>query len=368
MRLALDATPLIGPGTGVAVFTRGLLHGLLRRSLDVQAYALSWRGRTALGGLLPEAVGVSGRPMAAGPLLRLWRRASWPPIEWWTGAVDVVHGTNFVVPPARRAARVVTVHDLTAVRYPELCTRTTLQYPALVRRAVATGAFVHALSQAMADEIVELLDVPPDRVRAVHLGVDAVEGGDASRGRGIAGADRYVLALGTVEPRKALPTLVEAFDGLAADDPDVHLVIAGPDGWGATALRLAIAGAAASTRIRRLGFVDAAERADLLAGASVLAYPSVYEGFGLPPLEAMAAGVPVVATDAGALPEVLGDAAEIVPAGSADALADGLRRVLADDDRAGVLVRRGRAQAGSYRWDACADAMLRLYDEARAGR
>ena len=364
VRLALDATPLIGPGTGVAAFARGLLGALVERGADITAYALSWRGRGALASEVPPRTSVVSRPMVAGPLLRAWRRLPGPPIEWWTGEVDVVHGTNFVVPPSRRAARVVTVHDLTAVRHPELCTPVTLQYPALVRRAVATGAFVHTPSDAVAAEVVELLGVAPERVCAVHNGVDPVDSGDARRGRALAGAERYVVAIGTVEPRKGLPTLVQAFDEVAADRPELHLVIAGPDGWGTPALEQAIAGATAQDRIRRLGYVDANERADLLSGAALLAYPSVYEGFGLPPLEAMSAGLPVVASDAGSLPEVLEGAAELVPARSVDAFAEALARVLDDDRLAATLVERGRQRAARFTWTACADGLMALYRDA----
>src|SRR5688500_4912124 len=122
MRVALDATPLIGAGTGVATFTRGAIRALAARTdVELTAYGLTVRGRDALAGVVPARVRVADRPMPAGLLGWLWSRTDLGPAEWWTGACDVVHGTNFVVPPTRRAAAVVTVYDLTAVRYPELC-------------------------------------------------------------------------------------------------------------------------------------------------------------------------------------------------------------------------------------------------------
>ena len=150
--------------------------------------------------------------MPARPLRAAWRLADHPVTELWTGAVDVVWGPNFVVPPARRAAEVVTVHDLTPLHFPELCHRDTLAYPALVRRAVARGALVQTDSEAVAAEVRDWLGVAPERVVAVPLGVDPPATGDPAAGRRRAGAARYVLALGTVEPRKDLPTLVAAFD------------------------------------------------------------------------------------------------------------------------------------------------------------
>jgi glycosyltransferase involved in cell wall biosynthesis len=360
--VALDATPLIGEGTGVATFTRGAIAALARRNdVDVTAWGLTVRGRDELAKVVPPGVQVRDRAMPAGLLGRLWSRIDWPPGEWWTGDADVVHGTNFIVPPTKRAATVVSVYDLTAVRFPQLCAPASLRYPELVRRAVRRGAWVHTLAAAIAEEVVELLGVPGERVRVVPSGLDAARPGDPATGHAIAGAVRYVLALGTVEPRKGLPDLVRAFDRLAATRPDLHLIVVGPDGWGTESFDAAASMARHHDRIRRLPWVDVAARDDLLAGARVLAVPSVYEGFGYPPLEAMAAGTPVVATSVGSLPEVLGDAASFVDAGDVDALTDALAVVLDDDAVAGDLARRGPLQAATFTWDACADGLVELY-------
>jgi glycosyltransferase involved in cell wall biosynthesis len=201
----------------------------------------------------------------------------------------------------------------------------------------------------------------------VPNGVTDVTGGDADRGRVLAGGDRYVLALGTVEPRKNHVLLVQAFDDLASQDPDVRLVIAGKDGWGADTLDAALASARHRDRVTRLGFVDDIARADLVAGAAMLAYPSVYEGFGLPPLEAMAAGVPVVATAVGAIPEVVGDAAYLVSPEQA-ALARALHETLDDADLRSTLTARGRVRARRFTWERTASEMTQLYRElARSG-
>ena len=258
----------------------------------------------------------------------------------------------------------MSVYDLTAVRYPQLCAPASLRYPDLVRRAVQRGAWVHTLAHAIADEIVDLLGVPRERVRVVPSGLDASPEGDASVGRAIAGAERYVLALGTVEPRKGLPDLVRAFDRLAATRPDLHLVVVGPDGWGTDAFGAASSMARHGDRIRRLPWVDVAARSDLLAGATVLAVPSVYEGFGYPPLEAMAAGTPVVATAVGSLPEVLGDAAALVPPADLDALTDAIAHVVDDPGFAADLAAQGPPHAATFTWEASADGLAELYADA----
>ena len=362
LRVAMDATPLLGARTGVGVVVHGLLGELATRDdVTLRAYALTWRGRGALPDVVPGGLRVVRAAMPAAALTRVWTWADGPVIEWWTGRVDVVHGTNFVVPPARRAAQVVTVHDLTAVRFPELCQPATLRYPPLIRRAIGRGAWVHTVSAAMAAEIVDRLGAPAERVRVVAPGVDPVPPATAPEGR------PYVLAIGRAEPRKDLPLLVRAFDRVAAGHPDLDLVIAGPEGWGEEALRAAIGGARHRARIRRLGWLSDVGKAELLAGAAVFAYPSVYEGFGIPPLEAMAAGVPVVATAAGGIPEAVGEAGVLVPVGDADALAAALLQVLEDPALRSRLVAAGRHRVAGFSWRRCADGIEALYRDA-AGR
>ena len=367
--LAVDATALLGPRTGIGAFVAELLPRLaVDPDLDVVAYATTWRGRGRLRPALPAGVRSVDRPLPARPLRAAWARADHPTLEGLIGPVDVVHGPNYVVPPTRSAARVASVHDLTFLRFPELSTSDTLAYGPLLRRAVAGGAWVHVDATAIGDEVVAELGVPPERVAVVPLAPTAVPEADPADGRALAGAERYVLALGTVEPRKDLPGLVTAFDAVAATVPDVRLVIAGPDGWGATALHEALDASAHRARIVRLGWVDDGQRAALLRGAAVLAYPSRYEGFGLPPLEAMSVGTPVVATDTGALPETCGDAAELVATGDVDALGAALARVLDDEGRADRLRAAGRANVARFSWDATTEGLVALYRRAVADR
>jgi glycosyltransferase involved in cell wall biosynthesis len=331
-----------------------------RDDLEVTAFAVTLRGRRALVHQVPRNVRARTHHTPARLTRMLWRHFRVPKAELWTGPVDVVHAPNFVAPPAR-APVIATVHDLTFVWYPELSTPDTLTFPRYIRLAIDRGAVIHVVSDFVAAEVREHFDIEPERVVRIYSGLVPSSGGDAARGHELAGSERYVITFGTVEPRKNLPNLVRAFDAVAGRDPALVLVVAGPDGWGVEEFDAAVAAARHGDRVRRLGYVDEADRRDLMAGATALAYPSIYEGFGHPPLEAMQIGIPVVASNAGALPEVLGDAALLPDPSDVDAIAGALETVLTDDDVRADLVARGRERVSLYTWDRAGNELTDLY-------
>ncbi|MEN9594661.1 MAG: hypothetical protein RLY23_1144 [Actinomycetota bacterium] len=361
IRVALDATPLLGDRTGIGEVVDGIIQELAsREGLAISAYALTLRGRSDLKAALPDGVDCATRPIPARWVRRRWLRSDSPRIEQWTGPIDVVHATNYVAPPAKVPV-IVSVYDLTVLRFPELCRPDTLEYPALLKRAIQRGAILHAPSKAIAEELISELKAPLDRVVTIPLGLPHVYGGDPDAGRVVARAERYVLTLGSIEPRKNLPGLVSAFNILASNDASVYLVHAGPSGWDGGAFESSIRNSPFRDRIRVLGYVGADTRANLLAGASVFAYPSLYEGFGFPPLEAMATGVPVVASSVGSLPEVLGDGACFVAADEPEALASALAQLLSDSAMRERLIQRGLVISKGYSWSKTADALISLY-------
>jgi glycosyltransferase involved in cell wall biosynthesis len=368
LRVALDATPLLGVPTGIGAFCGGALNALgTRGDLDVRAFAVSWRRRRGIEARLPATVAAVRRPMPARPLHALWSRGSLPPVEWFVGRVDVVHGTNYVVPPTKAAGMVASVHDLTPLHHPELCNEATLAYPELIRRALRRGAWVHTDSAFVAGEVIEAFGAHPDRVRVVAPGVPPLPTVAPVASHALVeatlppGTARYILAVGTAEPRKDLPGLVRAFDQLADRHADLALVLAGPPGWGEDALMSAIGRSRAGARVVRTGWLEPPALAALLGEAAVLAFPSLYEGFGFPPLEAMASGVPVVATRAGSLPEVLGDGAALVDVGDRDGLVQALDHVLTDAAFRQRLVTAGIDRAASYSWERCGAGLAQLY-------
>ena len=366
LKVAIDVLSLAGPRTGVGVSCEELLRSLVGRSdIEVTAFAIARRaGR--LGALLPEGTRFRHLGLPTRIAHRAWMSFGTPSAELVVGRVSVVHGTNFVVPPPRRAAAVITVNDVTPWRYPELCAPASLGYPVLVRRAVVRGAFVHTASHYVADELREIVAVPAARVRVIPYGLPPRSGhiGQATAPALSALDGPFVLAVSTIEPRKDYPTLVRAFAEMAGSHPGLRLVLAGAEGRGSPALDAAIARSRLGGRVVRLGYVDDSVRASLLARASALAYPSLYEGFGFPPLEAMAAGVPVVACAGGAVPEIVGDGALVVPVGDVAALAGALEAVLSDEGLRVGLRSRGLAQAARYSWTSTAEAMVGLYFDA----
>ncbi len=341
MRIGLDATPLLGARTGIGRYAGALLDALAKRGSDeLVATAFTLRGRGALR--VPDGVEVRARAVPARGLHELWARTPLPPVEWLTGRLDVFHATNFVLPPLRRAGGVVTVHDLAFLHHTATVSPASARYRALVPRSLARAAVVLTPSEAVAEQVREAY-APRVPVLAVPHGVDpawqaAAPPDDALRAR-LGLPSSYVLFVGTLEPRKDVRTLLAAHALLPGAPP---LVLVGPPGWGES---LDVRGAVTP------GFLGDAELRPVMAGAAALVLPSQDEGFGLPVLEAMATGTPVVASDLPVLREVGGDLAEYAPVGDAEAFAEALRRVL---DAPGDAAAR-RARAAGFTWTRSAE-------------
>lgn len=365
MRLALDVTPLAGPRTGVGRFVEALVPALhaVGDAMDVRPYAISWRAdRTDL------PLDVSRLRWPASLVVQAWTRWPLPRAARATRGADVVHGTNFIAPPPRRPT-VLTVHDCSFVTRRDECDNVVRAFGPIVRRRVAAGAWIHAPSEHVAAEARDLFGT--DRVEVVHHGPPAAPE-PAPLPPELAGrlGDRpFVLAVATREPRKNLIRLVGAFGAIAAAHPDLLLVLVGRPGRDSERVAGAIDRLEESARARVLvvGWLPDGQRATLLARAAALAYPSLDEGFGLPMLEAMAAGIPVVAARAGALPEVAGSAAVLVDPLDADAIAAAVDRVLGDRSCRERLVVAGRARVGEFSWADAATGLVSLYRRAIEG-
>lgn len=357
LRTTLDATPLLGTRTGVGRYVDRLVHALAQDpDLDVTLTAFTVRGAA---GLAEPGVRVRHRPAPARALQALWSRVPFPPVELLAGRCDVFHATNFVLPPSLRAAGVVTVHDLTFARHPDTVTPTVLRYQRLVPRSVRRAALVLCPAEATADDVAEHYGLSRARVVATPLGVDPSWAAPTAPDRHrLRLPDRYLLFVGTREPRKQLPVLLAAHAAARAQDADVpELVLAGPAGWGAEQELPA--------GVRLAGWLSDDDLRAVVGAATALVLPSRYEGFGLPLLEALAAGTAVVASDLPVHREVTGGHADLVPVGDVDALADALLRASrATDDPAAVDARR--AWAATWTWERCARRTADAYARVAA--
>jgi glycosyltransferase involved in cell wall biosynthesis len=373
LQVALDATPLLGARTGVGRYVEQLVNALSGELPEAQRPHLvlvpfTFRGAKHLADVAPHRPGVrtTSRRVPARALRELWARTPLPPAELLSGRVDVWHGTNFVLPPTRRAAGVVTVHDLTYLRHPQWVAPAVARYRSLVPVALRRARAVCTPSRAVRAELLEAYPwLDADRVVATPLCADpamfgAQAPGAADRQR-LGLPERYLLFLGSADPRKGLDTLFDAYRVLLARAADVPpLVIVGPPGWGPAAERSNLP----EHLVRSIGYVDAAHVPPLVAGAAALVYPSRYEGFGLPPLEAFAAGVPAVVSDLPVTREVLGDLADFAPPGDAAALADVVAGVVERGPDAGRADRV--AHAATFSPATLAAATLTAYGRALA--
>jgi glycosyltransferase involved in cell wall biosynthesis len=372
--VAIDVTPLLGARSGIGNAVGEIVAAL--RDIEcppVQIpYTLSLRARM----LRDDApAGTRFVPWPARALLQSWARADVPRIDRWLRPARVIHATNYLAPPSRLPT-LLTIYDCSFVRFPELCTPEVLALVPIVRRAIRRGVTVHTSSQFVADEIDEIFGpglAAAGRLVVIPLGAPHL--GTESRmppavQQAIGGAP-YVLAIATLEPRKNIPHLVRAFGSLADAHPDLRLVLAGRDGPGRAAVDETIAHLPKHARDRVVfaGNVDDPGRRALLDAATVLAYPSIYEGFGFPLLEAWSAGVPVVAARAGSIPEVAGDAALLVEPSDDLLLAAAINRVITDDAIGARLVERGRDRLKNFSWAQTAGALASCYRQlAERGR
>jgi glycosyltransferase involved in cell wall biosynthesis len=353
VRIVVDVSPLSHPRTGVGNYIRGSLVGIAEAGEhDVVAFApASTRGRRAIESAL-DGVDVERKlPLvpAAHALRTAWSRAGRPPVERVVGPVDVFHFSDWMYPAQRAGVRSTMIHDLVPIHFPEwVHARTRSMHGAKYRHATACDV-VMVNSRFTGDDVAATLGVLPERIHVAYPGVDPAFEPDGERhdlGR------PYALTVATLEPRKNLATLIAAYRRL---DGELSLAVAGAAGWGMQPA-LDVEG------VVRLGYTPHDELPRLYRGASVVVYPSLFEGFGMPVVEAMACGVPVVASSHPSLDEACGDAAVRVDPRDPDAIADGIRAALTQREELRV---RGLEHARSFTWLENGRAHLRAWESTR---
>jgi glycosyltransferase involved in cell wall biosynthesis len=294
-----------------------------------------------------------------------WNTLRFPPYNWFAGHADLYHFPNFIIPPLSHGKAVVTIHDLAFMRYPQFAeTRNVSYLNKHIRRTAARADAIITVSRFSAREVCTYLGVPSERVFPIHHGIDPRfrrPEPEAMRATlaGL-GLDRpYLLTVGTVEPRKNIQHLVRVFEALTGFDGD--LVIAGGMGWKTEPILDCIRQSPRAASIKCLGFTNDETLPALYAGADMFLLSSFYEGFGFPPVEAMACGTPVVSSTGGSLEEVLGDAAVLLPHYDIDGWTEAILRVQNDSDHRRDLIGKGTRQAASYTWEKTARQTLDVF-------
>ncbi|MBN1138741.1 MAG: glycosyltransferase family 4 protein [Anaerolineae bacterium] len=374
MRIAIDYTAAVRQRGGIGRYARNLVRALAEIDVERQytLFVAGGHGDDGLGSW-PDNFRIRSIPLSDRWLNLLWQRLRLPvPIQAVTGPLDLFHSPDFVLPPLGRTPAILTVHDLSFMRVPQCYVPAFCSYlEQAVPRAVRRARRILADSESTRRDLIELLGAAPERVTVLYPGVETrfrpvCETEVLDRVRACYRLpDQFILGLGTLQPRKNFAGLIEAFATLLAHSQDtakhLHLVIAGEEGWMAEDVPATIARLGLDERVRLVGFVQDADLPALYTLALVFAFPTWYEGFGLPVLEAMACGTPVVAADNSSIPEAVDDAGLLVPTGDPAALAHAISTLLREPVLRERLTVAGQQQAHGFTWEKGAQQLYRIY-------
>jgi glycosyltransferase involved in cell wall biosynthesis len=366
MRIAFDAYHALFQSGGIARYARGLISAIAE--IQNNSHLILFYNRFCEKGKPWRPPNGNSRIKQVFVPRRLlqgvWETLKWPPAEFFCGSIDLFHGLHFVLPPVRKARRILTVHDLTYLKYPDYFLNRELNecgYQRELPMSLARTDAVIAVSQKTREDLIEILKIPQEKVRVIHEGVDAHFFNPVEEKKKAAIRALYdltspyiVFLVGTPEPRKNLLKTVDAARQAA---PHFTLALIGPR----KPLKLLLKGD--FRNVNFTGVVPEEHLPALLSGARISLYPSLYEGFGLPVLESMACGTPVITSNRGALPEVAGNAALFVDPEDLDSIAGAILELINDDVLQNRLKIAGRKRAAEFTWQNTAKATLSLYRE-----
>ena len=378
MRIALDYTAGIRQGAGVGQYVRSLVNEMLAQDASNE-YTLITSGRPTKEHSFPTASNVRGRSVFIPDryLNIFWYRWRVPLYaNFFTGPADIYHGLDFGLPPlAGRAHKVVTVYDLAFLQHPETAVSSLAAFlNKVVPESVAAADVVAAISHATKHALIEHYKTPPEKITVIPCGIaphfhrisDAALL-EATR-RKFDLKRPLVLSVGTLEPRKNHLGLIKAFyEVQKSKESPAMLAIAGGKGWLYEETQRMVTELKLENKVRFLGRISDLELITLYSLADVFAFPSFFEGFGMPPLEAMACGAPVITSNTSSLPEVTGDAAILVDPHDTNAIANAIARILGDEQLREELRQKGYLQAQHYTWPKAAHKMLTVYQKLYKG-
>ncbi len=376
MKIGIDVTAAITQGGGIGRYTRELIFALTAVDQHNEFHFFSAKTPTAspVPNPIPRTKNVQlhTAPLDERWLYRLWYRLRLPlPVQTFTGGLDLFHSPDFVLPPVHgRIPTLLTVHDLSFVHYPETFPERLVSYlNRVVPWSVGRATHILADSQATKDDLTAVWRVPPEKVTVLYSGVHGrfqpvtdEQKLTAVRQRYQLGDAPYILAVGTVQPRKNYQMLIRAFQPIARTHPH-NLVITGGKGWLMEEMMAEVARQGLHGRVHFPGFVADEDLPALYSGAALFVLPSLYEGFGLPLLEAMGCGVPVISSNASSLPEVAGDAAIQLSPHDQKGWTEAIHHLLADPVARTRLVAAGFRQARRFTWEQSARQLCTLYQQ-----
>lgn len=374
MIVGVEATSLIGPRSGVGHTTASIVEALvgIDEGIEVVLLPISLRRGGWVRDAVPDhpRIRVARNRLPAKVANFIWSRAEWPPAELFCGAIDVFWGPNFILPPLVKAAGVITIHDLAFIKVPETCSEAVLAYKDSVPKMVGRANRIIVPSKFTAQELGEWLPAERERIRVVYPGIRRAfreRGGDLTPPRrdALGVKDPYAAFLGTLELRKNVDGLLRSFEQVRTVHPEAQLVLIGKPGPGWDTISARHESLINSDAVRVVGHLPDAEAAALVRGAKVFVYPSRYEGFGIPPLEAMAAGTPVVAAKAASLPEALGDHARWIDPDDTDGMASAISDHF-DGSSDPAAIEAARSWSVDFSWGASAASTIGVFTEAIA--
>lgn len=369
MRACVDIQSAVTQRAGVGRYTKMLVEELAasRGARELSLFYFDYQ-RKCHPDPIPGANLKVCRWMPGRVAQGLWKTVDWPSFTAFSGPADVFHFPNFTLPPLARGASVITVHDVAFQRLPEtLEDKNRVYLQARMASSLERADAIITVSEFTKRELAELLHVPEAKMHAIHSGLDAAMRPPPpeaiARQRKRLGLDRpYLLMVGTIEPRKNIPFLIEVFERMEKFDGD--LVIAGRPGWKVEPILERMRTSRKADRIRQVSDLSETDLPALYGGAELFVLPSLYEGFGFPPLESMACGVPAVVAPAGALAEVCGEAALVIPDYDADHWAASLQHLLDHPTEREALRARGLTHAPTFRWSRTARQTWQVYEAA----
>ncbi len=376
MRIGIDVRPMVSEGTGVGSYALNLIKNIasLDSNNNYTLFSNSFKDRISLESLhLPLNFKLKDYWVPNRILRGLWNYISYPPIESFVGDVDIFHSPHSIPIPVRKAKLIVTIHDLYFLKYPDMVGRDVIED----HRRLSTNYLIKVrkiitVSDNSKKDIIELFDVNPEKITVIYEGVDdifRVVNEDTSLEnvrKKYRLPHEFILFIGTISPRKNPGGLIESISILRKRGlKDISLIMIGPEGFKAGEVLRLIYERNIEDSVRHIGYVPYEDMPYIYNMASLLVYPSLYEGFGLPPLEAMACGVPVIASNISSIPEILGDAALLVDPYNPGEIADYIEKILNDESLRSSHIEKGLKKAASYSWEDTAKKVLKVYEEIK---